>query len=730
MLIDTAIMSDVFQTSLWNFSKLLFMNVLFFYWIAKHVFPQFMVHSRLDSIMFNLLYMLGFVMLSVPILIFFHIFSLPLFLLLLVVLKALFLHYFENRSLLNETIHYLRGLLIKVLDFMDNFSQNWNKPSKYRPNTHIDNIQDKLSARYLQRVLTWFIFAYILYIISLGGFISYADAVPDTAQFVEWVNTLHSNILFKDNKTAGADFFGQATIVFFFQKISNIDSIVLFNIYPIFLVWFVLFGLYYVVYKITFSSYSALFSVILFGIVFLSPWADTFLGYIYTTAVPNMEHLFNLNFYLLWEDEVSSELFKEFVSNKHIPFERYSAGLAYELASSMFLINNYFIAKSFFTKKKGFILLYGITLFLVFVFHGGGAIYLVVSNSFILIIALLFRHLDWKTFKQGLFIIVLASILGNLWMLSVIKYGIPQDFGAAAPFLDNLFKTKQSVSNVADGGEVVSFVVVNVVQISIVASMFFLVVMTFFIKRKFLFISMIVSIIAVMLIYFAANLGLPRAAKQFRAAEYLLLVFAMGGGFYFYFFIVKPLRYFYTKKSIYIGLFVSILFIVITISQAPRWIETDRFMTQTNSLEYNNLAYELYKISQKNQPFSWLSVSYVQTYPKVLGKGFHINTPDFLLKYDPREKYLEIPMVEKIYIFVENRPNSYMGTQQWYYRWRPQIQAQLKEWISIYQMLHDNISVYYQNEIVSIYEIDNDEYIKYETKRLKELKNRKKHAMD
>ncbi len=730
MLIDTAIMSDVFQTSLLNFSKLLIMNILFFHYIAKLVFPQFMIQDRLDRIMFNILYMLGFIMLSIPILIHFHIFSLPLFLLLLIGLKAYFLHYFEKRNLLNETIYYLRGLLIKVLDYVDSFSQYTNKTNKNSPNQYINNIQKIFSPRYLQRIFTWFVFAYILYIISLGGFISYSDAVPDTAQFVEWVNTMHANELFRDNKTAGADFFGQATIVFFFQKITNIDSIVLFNIYPIFLVWFVLFGLYYVVYKITFSSYSALFSVVLFGVIFLSPWADLFLGYIYTTSVPTLEHIFGLKFYLLWENEVSTELFKEFVSNKHIPFERYSAGLAYELASSMFLINNYFIAKSFFTKRKGHILLYGITLFLVFVFHGGGAIYLVVSNSFILMIAVLFRHLDWKTFKQGLRIIVIASILGNLWMLSVIKYGIPQDFGAAAPFLDNLFETKQSVSNVADGGEVVSFVVVNKVQIAIVISMFFLILISFFIKRKFLFISMVVSIIAVMLIYFAANLGLPRAAKQFRAAEYLLLVFAMGIGFYFYFFIIKPLRYFYSKKRLYLGLVAAFFIVLITIVQTPRWIETKRFMTQTNSMEYNNLAYILYKISQENRPYTWTSISYVQTYPKVLGKGFHINTPDFLLKHDPRDKYLKIPMVRKVYIFIENKPNPYMGTHQWYYRWRPQIQDQLKEWVSIYQMLHDNIRVYYQNEIVSIYEIDNSEYVKYETKRLKELKNRKKNAMD
>jgi hypothetical protein len=730
MLIDTAIMGDVFQTSIWNFFKLSLMNVLFFYWIPKRVFPQFMILDRLDRVMFNIIYMLGFILLSIPILVQLHLFSLPLFLLLLLLLKVFFLYHFEKRNFLNETIDSLRNLLIKILDFIDNFYENWQKQNKNMPSEYVDKIDRKLSPRFLQKALTWSVFGYILYLVSLGGFISYADAVPDTAQFVEWVNTMHSNKLFVTNKTAGADFFGQATIVFFFQIISNIDSIILFNIYPIFLVWFVLFGLYYVVYKITFSRYSAFFSVVLFGIVFLSPLGDLFLGYTYTTSVPPLTHLFGFDFYLLWEDQVSPEVFKDnLVSMKHIPYERYSAGLAYELASSMFLISNYFIAKSFFTKKKGYIILYGITLFLVFVFHGGGAIYLVVANVFILIAAILFGHLKWKIFKQGLFTIVIASILGNLWMLSVIKYGIPQDFGAAAPFLDNLFETKKSVENVADGGEIVSFIVINRVQMSLVFLMSILPIFIFFIKRKFVFMAMTLSIISVLLIFFAANLGLPRAAKQFRAAEYVYLVFAMGSGFYFYFFIARPLRYFHSHKARYLALAVSVIFLAITFVKVPRWIDTNRFMTQTNSLEYNNLAYILYQISQENQPYTWTSISYVQTYPKVLGKGYHINTPDFLFKYDPREKYLEIPE-KKVFIFVENKPNSYMGTHQWYYRWRPQIEEQLKEWVGLYEMLHNNISIYYQNEIVTIYEIDNSEYVIYENKRLQKLKDRKRHAVD
>jgi hypothetical protein len=725
MLVNTAIMSEIFQISLWNFFKLSIMSSIFFYWIPQYVFPQYIVKDKLDKIMFNILYMLTFILLSIPAMVQFHIFSFPLFLLLLFFFKGFFLYFFEKRNYTDELIDSFRKVLIKVLDIIDNFYINWKVHRKKAPRYHLSRIQTFLLPESLFTLLTYFIFIYCIYIISLGGFISYADAVPDTVQFVEWVHSFHENILFKDGKTPGADFYGQATFVFFLQIISGIDSIVLFNIYPALLVFFVLFGLYYVVYKITFSRYSAAFSVFLFGVIFLSPLAHTILGYLYQTELPNMVEWNGLSFYLVWLSDVLNYTPSPAIEIAHIPYERYSAGLAYELSSSMFLLNNYFITRIFTHRGKDNILLYAITLFLVFTFHGGGAIYLVVSNIFIFIAAVLFGKFHWQTFKQGLIAIFIVAILGNLWTLSVIKYGIPQDFGAAAPFLDTLFSTKESVKNITDGGEILEIILLNKIQVSIVFAMLLLPFLSIFRKRKFLYLSMSLTILAVMLIYFAPNLGLPRAVKQTRAAEYLLSVFAMGSGIYFYFFVVKPLSYFKHIYLKYSALFISVVVVVITITQVPRWIDTNRFMRQTNSIGYNDLAYIIYKISKENQPFSWSVVSYVQSYPKLLGKAYHINTTEFLLNYNPSDSELKI-MSKKIYIFVENSANQFKGTGEWYYRWRPQVQEELKQWINFYLVTHDNISVYYQNNIVTVYEIDNSEYVIKENKRLTKLKKLQK----
>ncbi len=730
MLINTAILSDVFIISLWNFFKLALMSSIFFYWIPRRIFPQTMIYNTLDRIMFNIIYMVGFIMATMPALIYLHIFSLPLFLLLLILLKAFFVRYIDKQSFFDRLVDRLRGLLIKTLDMIDNFYTLWKSPS-VKHSFHLFEKFENVSYVVVTRwVLTWLLFGYITYIIALGGFISYADGAPDVAQFVEWVASLNNNVLFQDNKTFGADFYGQASIVFFFQKITNIDSIVLFNIYPALLVLFLLFGLYYVVYKLTRSPYSALFSVVLFGIVFLSPAADLFLGHIYSTSQPTLFEWSGMKFHLSWLSDFDPDNLKgHLFSIAYIPYERYSSGLAYEFSSSFFLLNIYFMSTWFITKKQIYLILYGLTVFLIFTFHGGGAFYIVAADTLIFLAAIVFRQVSWKMFMTGLLVVIIASIWGNLWILSMIKYGLPQDFGAAAPFLDKLFETKKSISSSAESGaEIVTYAVTNIYQISIVFLMLLLPLMSLLKKQKFLFLAFSMSIIAVMLIYFATNLGLPRAAKHARAAEYLLLVFALGGGMYFSLLVVEPLRYFYRSYAKHFVLVITFMALVVTVIITPRWIDGKRFMMQTNAIEYNDLALLLYNISRKHRSFTWTVVSYVQIYPKVLGKGFHINTHDFLFDYNPNEHYLEIP-TEWTYIFVENVPNPYMGMHEWHYRWRSDIHEQLKLWIEHYRMTHDNISIYLENEIVTVYKIDNRDYIKYTNQLLMKERTRSRNAV-
>jgi len=148
----------------------------------------------------------------------------------------------------------------------------------------------------------------------------------------------------------------------------------------------------------------------------------------------------------------------------------------------------------------------------------------------------------------------------------------------------------------------------------------------------------------------------------------------------------------------------------------PRWIDTKYFWKNINQTQYTSIPEIILKINKENRPYTWTGVAYIQSYGKMLNKGFHVNTQNFLLKYNPSEEFVQIP-TQKVFIFVENFPNAYKGMNEWHYRWRRQIQENLKTWVTIYKMHHSKIKVYAKTKTVTAYEIDNSEYIKYLVKK-------------
>ncbi len=113
-----------------------------------------------------------------------------------------------------------------------------------------------------------------------------------------------------------------------------------------------------------------------------------------------------------------------------------------------------------------------------------------------------------------------------------------------------------------------------------------------------------------------------------------------------------------------------------------------------------------YKIEDNFQPFSYTIVSYVQEFPQVISRGYHMNTQDFLQTYDPADKSIQIP-TDYVFIFMENFPIAYQGMGEYWYRWRPDIMLKLKDWIAIYSQYHDNIKEWYSSQWVDVYLIDN-----------------------
>ena len=143
----------------------------------------------------------------------------------------------------------------------------------------------------------------------------------------------------------------------------------------------------------------------------------------------------------------------------------------------------------------------------------------------------------------------------------------------------------------------------------------------------------------------------------------------------------------------------------------PKWIEKDNFWKELNNIEYSDFGYCAYKIKQDFQPFTWTIISYNPEYAEILTKGYHYNTHDFINEYDAKDPYLRVP-TPIVFLFLENRPHTYKGMGEWYYRWRETVQENFQEWILVYQLHHPGrLKVWYQSDHATVYILDNQDYM-------------------
>ncbi len=707
--IDMSILYQISMKNLWYITKLILMAYVMFYWIPAKVFPQEYSGKGVRKIVYNFVLMTAYVETMIPFLVFIKAFSILLFLITLFATRLIFLKYYYKK---NITLLFKNGgdRVLKHLFYILDESKKFKEDSLSYLNKKFLTIYKSLTLyKSLQNFLIIIVFIYIISLLMARGMSSYSNPISDTAQFIDWVASLQNNVLYPDYK-ASADFYGQAVIIFFVNVFTNIDKIILFSLYPMLLLFALYISIYFVIKEIFDSKYTAIFAVIIHGIFLMSPLSDMIIGKVLVIKSPPILDILGLKIYYPSFTQKAEVVLR----NGVVPYLRYISGLAYEHSSVFVLLNSYYLIKTLQTHLNRYLIFYGLTLMLVFIFHGGGAIVLIFISIFIAINAILFGKINLPILKKGILTVLGAAIVGNFWILSMIKYGIPQDFGAAAPFLDKLFGTRQNVHNIVkigtDANVIVTILHTHLLFFAMIVIAY---IISLFSKKRFLYSSYILIIAAIFTVYFGPNLGMPLLARQSRVVEYLFFALTMLFSFYFYLFFVSPI-YFVFKKRVGGIITLSSLYIFFISSAiiVPRWIDTTNFWRNINELEYTSISDVLVKIIKNNRAFTWTVVSYVQEYAKIRNKGYHINTQDFISKFDPKAKVLKIN-TNKIYIFVENFPNPYKGQEEWYYRWRDEVQNNLKSWIALYYATHSNIKVYYKTKTVTVYEIDNSKYVEY-----------------
>ncbi|MEM2956614.1 MAG: hypothetical protein QW041_03530 [Candidatus Pacearchaeota archaeon] len=713
--------SEVLKLQVVSTLKLLFSGYLLFFWIPNKVFPQDYIEDKLDRIVFNIIHMVSIITLLFPFFIYIKVFGFPFLIFFLITLKLVFLKYYYKNSIST----YLRKLSNKTIYSILKFLENANLYIKNYVNIKKDKFFMFISKLNFQSTLCSslisFLFIYSLFIILYRSFISLSGALPDMYVFYYWNNILKLNILF--DKTAAAPYmWGAPVLIYTVNQFSRLNTIVLYNIFPLLYLSFTLFSLYYFIKKFL-NSYIAIFiALFMFGILLPSPLAHKFFGTVTITNLPEVINIWFLSFY-----HNANPLDEKLLdSYPFLLFWRRTTTLPYELGASFALINLYFLIKFLDTRKNIFILLYAETLAIILSIHIGIAIALSFPSILIFIYAYITDRIDVKLTKKGILVIFLSIILGNTWMLQFLIYGIPQDIGAAAPILDKFFKTERAYRDLKILGlytvQIVKFTpFLSYIILLLLIISFIFIFYELFSKKKILYIPSIgITSIAILFIYFSQNIGLPRIIDHSRLQFFVAIVYSIIFPTFYSIFLENKLKLKKSKSFFNIYLTFISLIILILVIITPRWIDRKEFWSSIDFIEYNEYPYLVNEIEDNFQPFTYLIVSYVQQFSQVISRGYHENTQEFIQSYSPTDKYIPID-INYIFIFVENEPKEYYGLGEYWYRWRRDIMIKLKDWITIYSQNHDNIKLWYSSKNVNVFLIDNTHYVNTLEKHRKQL---------
>ncbi len=120
--------------------------------------------------------------------------------------------------------------------------------------------------------------------------------------------------------------------------------------------------------------------------------------------------------------------------------------------------------------------------------------------------------------------------------------------------------------------------------------------------------------------------------------------------------------------------------------------------------EYDALARISHRIKRTFPPLEWTIVSTIEDYSQILRDGgWHMNVDEFLARYNPYDREPALPTPYTL-LFVEKKPfpvSSFSGLNK--PGVRLDLERRLQEWTGIYRMLHDDLSVVYEDWDVSVY---------------------------
>ena len=712
--------NEIIRLQIVSSLKLIVSAFLLFFWIPRKVLPQEYIGNTLDRIMFNIIHMVAIITLVFPLFIYIKIFGFLFLIIFFISLKLFFLKIYYKK---NVTIHFRAiyiDLITKVLIALEN-PRTYITRIKTRFIQKAGVLNSKLTAINIFYFLILFtIVTYALYLRTYRGYVSLSGAASDMYQYYYWDNILKTNKLFSE--FGSAYMWSGPVLVFTVNLLAQLNTVVLYNIFPLLYLSFTLFSIYYILRKLLILNHSETLSVfialIFFGVILSSPLSQQFFGVVFKTSSPEIINIFDMTFYR----GIIPQNARVYTIYPFLFFWRLTTTLPYEIAACFFLVNIFSLVKFIDSKKHSYLLLYAESLAIIFSIHGGIALPLFFPSLLIFLYSVVAGKFELKSLPKLIITIIAATIIGNTWMTQMIVSGIPQDIGKAAPILDKLLGTQKAIKEVLTT-DIYSVQIVSPtigLSILVISSFILLIASTFYKRLRFSLAALALTALGILFIYLAPNLGLPLLVDHSRLQVFIAYSYAIVFGS-IYFLIERSLFKHFRNIYYKCALFLCVVATLVSVVSIPRWTETKEFWEYIYSIEYNEFPYLVIKIEDDFQPFTYTVVSYVQQFPQIMSRGFHINTQDFLQMYDPEIKTAKLP-TEYIFIFIEKSPSTFMGTGEYWYRWRRDIMLKLSDWITIYSQNHDNIRLWYSSQWVNAYIIDNRTYESRLQKQQREMK--------
>ncbi len=241
--------NEVIELQIVGTIKLLVSAYLLFYWIPKRVLPQEYIDNPLDRVMFNIIHMVAIITLLFPLFVYLRIFGFLFIVIFFVALRLLFLRFYYKKNLHDHLRSVYIAMVTETLKLLEKPDTYFKLFRKYLAQKLIA-VRSRLTATAILYWTTFFtIVLYALFLRVYRGYISLVGAVPDMYQFYYWGNILKMNILF--DKTAGAPYMWSGPVlVYTVNQLAQLNTVVMYNIFPILFLSFMFFTIFYVLRKL------------------------------------------------------------------------------------------------------------------------------------------------------------------------------------------------------------------------------------------------------------------------------------------------------------------------------------------------------------------------------------------------------------------------------------------------------------------------------------------------